>query len=107
MCARRVIVRSIILQDAPKMGFVPDDHVVEALAPDRTDDALDITVLPRRSRGRGAVANAHRSHSSLEHLPIGTVVISDEILRRRVPREGFGDLQRQPFRSRVRGDADP
>ena len=42
----RVVIRSVFLQDAPKMGLAPHDHVVKTLTSDRADCALDISVLP-------------------------------------------------------------
>ncbi len=54
----RVVIRSVFPQDAPKMGLAPHDHVVKTLTSDRADCALDISVLPWRSRRDRAVANA-------------------------------------------------
>ena len=39
----RVVIRSVFLQDAPKMGLAPHDHVVKTLTSDRADCALDIS----------------------------------------------------------------
>lgn len=47
MGPRRVIVWRVCAQDASKMRLVAHDHVVEAVAPDRADDALGVAVLPR------------------------------------------------------------
>ena len=52
----RVVIRNIFLQDTPKMGFTPHDHVVKTLTSDRADCALDISILPWRSRRDRAVA---------------------------------------------------
>jgi hypothetical protein len=46
----RVVIRSVFLQDAPKMSLAPHHHVVKTLTSDRADCALDISVLPWRSR---------------------------------------------------------
>src|SRR6476620_323622 len=51
----RVVMRSVFLQDAPKMDLAPHDHVVKALTSDRADCALDISILPGRSRRYRAV----------------------------------------------------
>ena len=48
------------------MGLAPHDHVVKTLTSDRADRALDITVLPWRSRRDRAVANAHRPNPPRE-----------------------------------------
>ena len=103
----RVVIRSVFLQDAPKMGLAPHDHVVKTLTSDRADCALDMSVLPWRSRRDRAVANAHRPNPPREHRAISAVVVADEKGRGRVPWKGFGDLMGQPLCRRVRGDADP
>src|SRR6266496_465087 len=74
----RVVIRSVFLQDAPKMGLAPHDHVVKTLASDRADCALDISVLPWRSRRDRAIANAHRPNPPREHRAISAVVVADE-----------------------------
>ena len=103
----RVVIRSVFLQDAPKMGLAPHDHVVKTLTSDRADCALDISVLPWRSRRDRAVANAHRPNPPREYLAISAVIVADEKGRGRVPWKGFGDLVGQPLCCRVRCDADP
>jgi hypothetical protein len=40
-----VVVGEVVAQAAPKGAFVPDDDVVETLAADRADQALDEGVL--------------------------------------------------------------
>jgi len=46
MGPRPMVVVSIRGQYPPQVTFVEDDDVVEALAPDRSDDTLDVWVLP-------------------------------------------------------------
>ena len=40
----RVVIISVFLQDASKMGLAPHDHVVKTLTSDRADRALDESV---------------------------------------------------------------
>ncbi len=47
-----VVIRSVGLQDATQVRLVELHYVVEAVAADRSDEALDVAVLPRRA-GRG------------------------------------------------------
>jgi len=102
-----IVIESIFLQDTLKMGLAPHDHVVKTLTSDRADCALDISVLPWRSRGDRAVANAHRPNPPREYLAISAVIVAYEKGRGRIPWKGFGDLVGQPMCCRVRGDADP
>ena len=46
MCARAVVIGEIRTQDAAEMHLVQHDHVIETLATQRADHALDIGVLP-------------------------------------------------------------
>ena len=48
--ARPLVVFEIRLQDATQAWFMQDDDVVQALAANRADQALDIGILPRRLR---------------------------------------------------------
>jgi hypothetical protein len=68
MGPRRVVIRSVFLQDAPKMGLA-HDHVVKTLTSDRANCALDISVLPWRSRRDRAVANAYRPTRRVNTAP--------------------------------------
>jgi hypothetical protein len=52
-----IVVGGVILQNAPQLRFVEHDQVIEAFAPDRSDEALDVTVLPRRARRSRMIAN--------------------------------------------------
>jgi len=63
MCANAVVIASISGQDSAQMGLVEYNDVVEALTPDRTDETLDIAVLPRRARRNGSVSDPHRPKS--------------------------------------------
>jgi hypothetical protein len=40
------------IQNATQMRFVEHDQVIEAFAPNRADEALDVTILPGE---RGAI----------------------------------------------------
>jgi len=48
MRARSVVVAEVAAQNSPQMAFVENDHMVEAFAPDGTDDAFDIRIQIRR-----------------------------------------------------------
>ena len=47
-----VVVNEVTLQVAPLGAFVPHDDVIEALAPEGADHALNERMLPGRSRCR-------------------------------------------------------
>src|SRR5713101_4233377 len=78
------------------MTLVEDHDVIQALAPDRTDHALDASVLPRRAWGRDDFCDPHRSDSPAEVLPIRGVTVAQQIARSSVPRKRFGYLAGEP-----------
>src|ERR1700685_3044902 len=95
------------MQNPAKVCAAPNDDVVETFSPDGADHPLDITVLPWRSRCNRAIADAHRPKAACEYLAIGSVIISNEVLRRCVPWKGLGDLVCKPLRCWVGCDTDP
>ena len=47
MSARSMVVVDVRREDAAQMALVEDHDVIQTLAANRTDDALDVCVLPR------------------------------------------------------------
>src|SRR2546429_7561265 len=64
------VVFEIRLQDATQAWFIQDDAVVQALAANRSDQSLDIGILPRRSRSREDVANAQPASRFVKFLSV-------------------------------------
>src|SRR5258707_3263238 len=64
-------------------------------------------VLPGRAEGRRPIPNTHRSDASFEHRAECSVIVANEIFRRRVPWERFSDLARQPLGRRAAGHRKP
>src|SRR5579864_2800976 len=59
MRPRSMVVSKIQRQGSTKGGFVEDNHVVQALAPNGADHALHVGPLPRRSRSGQHFLNVH------------------------------------------------
>ena len=53
------------------------------------------------------IANTQTVQAPFKHCAIAGIAITEEILRRLIPREGFGDLLSDSFRSRVEGSVRP
>ncbi len=70
------------------MTLVEDHEVVETLAPDRTDYALDVSVLPRGAWRRDDFRYAHRLDPAAEVRAIRCVTVAQQISGRRVPPDG-------------------
>src|SRR3984893_11445279 len=98
MRSHLVIIDGIFRKDSAKVIRVERDQMISALAPDRPDQAFSISVLPGRAERGGPVPDAHCSHPSLERAAKCSVIVTNEIFGRRVPRACFGDLALQPLR---------
>jgi hypothetical protein len=97
MRSRLVIIGGVFRKDSAKVLRVERDQMISALAPDRPDQAFSISVLQGETERGGPVPDAHGSHPSLERAAKCSVIVTDEIFGRRVPRECFGDLAHQPL----------
>src|SRR5713226_7158755 len=81
--------------------------MVEALAPDRSDQPFSEGVLPRRGWGDGLVTDAHGAHSSCDGGAVDAIPIADQVVRSLIPRERLCYLARDPFCRRICCDVDP
>jgi len=79
------------------MRGVVDNLVVEAFAPDGTNQPLDMAILPWRMRRSEMVAYTHGPQSVAENSAISAVVVTnDETRNGRVPWERLTHLLREP-----------
>ena len=104
MRPHRVVVLDVLTKHPPQMPVVDGDNVIEALAPERADDALGDSVGVRR---------AHRSQNRLDPDPssacdevpaIATVAVSDEEPWLLTPGGRLDHLPPDPGRDRVLRD---
>jgi hypothetical protein len=59
MSPQLVIINGISRQDAAEVRFAQDNHMVDALATNRSDQSFGEAVLPRRAWGNWLVEDAH------------------------------------------------
>ena len=85
--AGAVVIVCVGSEYVAQMRFAKDDHMVQAFSSDRSDQALDVSVLPRRAWRCRAVPDAHGFDPPLEHLPVGAIAIADKEFGCRVPRK--------------------
>jgi hypothetical protein len=102
-----IIIRSVFGKNSLKVLGVENDQMISALAPDRPDQAIHISVLPGRAERDGPVPDAHCSHASLECDAECSVIVADEKFRCPLPRKRFGDLACQPLGRRISGHRNP
>src|ERR1700731_3032968 len=86
-----------------KMPLAEHDNWVKTFPPDRTDRPFTIAFLPRRSRRRWPIPNAHRPKAADEDVTVDRAAVTDDVSRLYFPTPGLGELARNPFRRGVRG----
>jgi hypothetical protein len=84
MRAASVVIVKICRQHTAQVTLIEDDDVIEAFAADRADDALDIGVLPWRSRCSDDLLDCHRLDTIAEGLTIRRVAVAQQKARRGV-----------------------
>ena len=71
--------------------------MVQTFTANRTDDAFDISSLPRRPRSAKDFLDIHYGDLVAELLAIDSVAISQQISRCGIKRKGLEHLLRRPF----------
>ena len=99
-----MIIVCEVSEVAIQAGFTEYDHVIQALAAQRADHALDIGSLPRRPWRREHLFDAHRLHLLHKVRPEDRIAIAYQIARRGLPRESLAQLLSSPLRGRMSGD---
>src|SRR4051794_29648728 len=90
---------------AGQTGLVENDHVVQALAADRADHALDVGTLPGRARGGEHLFDSHGLDLLHKLRAEDPIPIPQQVTRSAVPGKRFPQLVRRPFGRRVGRDA--
>ena len=99
MCSNLIVVRSVSLQNAAQEGFAEHDKVVERFATYRSDEPLDMVVLPRRAWCGRVISDPHSTNAAgctpdrmrrrcRESYTDGQACQSDEPRKRQVRRRG-------------------
>src|SRR5712691_1338546 len=87
MRAGALVIVDIRGQDAAQVALVEDHDVIETLAANRTDHALDVRVLPRRAWRRDDFRDPHRLDPTAEVRAIRPVAIAQQANAERCPTE--------------------
>ena len=104
--ARLMVIGKVSGQDTAKVSLAEDEHVIQALAPDRPDDALRERILPGAVWRREDLLDPHGRHPVPELRAIDVVTISEEVRRRGLVREGVHELLSSPGGSGMLGDVE-
>src|SRR5213080_4955729 len=99
-----MMILKIARQHAAQVTVAQDDDVIQAFTANRTNQSLDIWVLPGRSRGSDDLRNAHRANAITECRAIRFVPVPQQIARCSVPGKGLGHLAGKPALRGIWGD---
>src|SRR6202171_444400 len=94
-------------QNPAEMRLAQDNHMIDALAPDRSDQPFGKAILPRRSWYNGLVPDAHGTQAARDDNAVDSIPISDHIARSHLPGKRLGYLTCNPLRRRVGCDVNP
>ena len=72
--------------------------MIQTFTANRTNDAFDVSSLPRSPRSAEDFFDIHYHELVAELLAIDSISISQQISRRGIKRKGFEHLLRRPFR---------
>jgi hypothetical protein len=99
-----VIVGEVPLQVALQRALVQHNDVIEALASEAANQALNERILPGTTRRRQHYFDAHLLHGTPRIGSVNGITIPDDEARRGVPRPRFAELLSGPRRGGVRRD---
>jgi hypothetical protein len=89
------------------MDLAQDNHMIDALAPDRSDQPFGKAILPGRGWCCRFVPDAHGTQSACDDGTIDPIAVPDHVARSTVPGKSLGDLPCDPLRRRIGCDVDP
>ena len=87
-------------------GVVEDDHVIQALSPDRADDAFNIRTFPGRPGSRKDLLDPHGFHFAAVLTVKDAVAITKKVSRGLVEGKSFPQLLGSPFGGGMGGDVE-
>ncbi len=102
-----VVIAGVSFQKPTKVCLTQDQDVIDALAPDRSDQSFGKAILPRRGCRSRLVPDAHGAQSARHHAAVDAITVTDQVLWIVIPRECLGNLTGDPFCRRICRDIDP
>src|SRR6266581_3109269 len=77
----RVVVADVLLEDLPKVAFIQDDEVVEALTTDGADEPFGVGILPGRLWGGEDLPDTDRPDDPPECVSVSPIPIPQQVAR--------------------------
>src|ERR1700736_4974083 len=91
-----IAIGSVILQNATQLRFVEHHQVIEAFAPNRADEALDVAVQPRGARRSRMIADPHCPKAMGVGCAEGPIAVANQMTWRFIPGESVSHLPSDP-----------
>ena len=79
MRAVLIVISRIRGKNSPQLRLAEDQHLIQALAPKRADQTFRNAILPWRSWRDRPVADTHGSDPGREDMPVGTIIVTQQI----------------------------
>src|SRR5207253_872338 len=95
MRAGSLVIFHVLCENTCEAGGSEDDHVIEALASDGSDEAFSVRVLPGRPRCREHVGDGHGLCSGAE-AGEREIAVVQQVARQGIPRKGLSHLLSSP-----------
>src|ERR1700693_3252713 len=105
MSAGLIVIRSVSLKDPAQVRFAEHDEVVERFATERSDEPLDVAVLPRRAWCGRVISDPHGTNAAGVCRTECAVAVANQVTRRFVPGKCARHLTCDPLGGRIGGDA--
>jgi hypothetical protein len=106
MSPNLIVIRSVSLQDTAQVRFAEHDEVVERFATDRSDDPLNVAVLPRLAWCGRVISDSHCTNAADVRRTECPVAVANQVTRRFVPGKRVRHLTRDPLAGRIVRHAD-
>src|SRR5258708_13036064 len=95
------------MRECGEVWLAQEHGVVQALAPDRSDQPFGKAILPGRGWCNWLISDAHGAKSARDNGAVDPIAVPDHITRGLIPRKGLRDLTCNPFSRRICCDVDP
>src|ERR1700730_8281578 len=106
MSSDLIVIRSVSLQDTAQVRFAGHDEVVERFATYRSDEPLNVAVLPRRAWRSGVMPNPDGTLAVDVRRAECAVAVANQVMRRFVPGKRVSHLTCDPLGGRIVRHAD-
>src|SRR5262249_39632743 len=101
-----MVVSEVVGQEAVEVSLAKNEHMVQALAPDRPDETLRERILPRAVWRREDLLGAQALHAVPKWLTVDLVAVAEEIGGGGVVRERVHELLSGPGGGGMLGDVE-